>query len=91
MTQAPLKERKKEYHNLFCRNNQSILHTRNDLSEMVGFIDVPRLNFRRVFPYTFTPGVTPARCRRAMAAKSCSEFQSERAPTRTFARRAAIT
>src|SRR5262249_31710226 len=31
--------------NLFCTHE-------NDLSQITGFIDVPRLNFRRVFPYT---------------------------------------
>jgi hypothetical protein len=33
-------------------DNQSILHTQNVRPKMAGFIDVPRLNFRGVFPYT---------------------------------------
>jgi hypothetical protein len=33
-------------------NNQTIFLTLNVVSQMAGFIEVPRLNFRRVFSYT---------------------------------------
>jgi hypothetical protein len=64
---------------MFCIKNQSILHTRMDLSEKAGFIDVPRLNFRRVFPYT-RQSPHPTRAPRPDGGERLLRFQSERAP-----------
>jgi hypothetical protein len=64
MAQHLLKLRYEEWH--VRVNNQSILHTLNDLSKMVGFIEVPRLISPMVFPYTWQ--VPHVAAFRAMAA-----------------------
>jgi hypothetical protein len=52
---------------------------------MAGFIDVPRLKFQRVFPYTRAQVPHPIRRLRAMAAEDCSAFQQGTALTRLVA------